>query len=349
MPQDIPPLMRALSCFKICWETADNFRPYDYLDRRQTPFIYEMHEVMGKPFDLTLCVAQSMMVDEKDIEIFFDFYPTWKEKRNIQYHVLDYPMLGITKPVTLTGSIAMYVAELFSIHAVFQAFDPELEIGAGTGSGFITDLRHACWAWGHPRQHLLKYLNSRIAPHFAKVKRDWYGSGGTHPETASSAIDVQCGMEKMATVLMAAMQGARTFTQLGSMCVDDIFSGAQFVIDVELVNYVRDLIESFNPHPDIISIDDDTYANLKAVCAGEDDFISSYDTASKLRNIMPSSNLMVREKLRGWLEHRKTMKDRAREEATERIKDFQPTFHLPEDKQKALDDIYARAEKALVG
>ena len=61
-------------------------------------------------------------------------------------------------------------------------------------------------------------------------------NGGTLMETASCAIDEQCGMEKMATGMMAALQGARSFTQLGNMCVDDLFSGVQFVIDVEMVN-----------------------------------------------------------------------------------------------------------------
>jgi trimethylamine:corrinoid methyltransferase-like protein len=128
----------------------------------------------------------------------------------------------------------------------------------------------------------------------------------------------------------------------------DLFSGVQFVIDVEICNYIKELVEAFNPHPDIIAMDDDMYDSLKAVCMGEDEFISSYDTVSKFRNIMPSSKLLVHEKLRSWLQHHKVLKDRAREEAKERIRAFQPTFHLPDDKQKALDDIYARAEKELL-
>ncbi|MDO9541752.1 MAG: trimethylamine methyltransferase family protein, partial [Kiritimatiellia bacterium] len=313
-----------------------------------TPFVYEMHEVIGKPFNLTLCMVQSMMVDENDIDIFLDFYPIWKKKRNVCFQVLDYPMLGITKPVTMTGSVIMYIAELFSMHTIFKAFDPELELPVHCGSGIMTDMRHACWAWGHPRQHLFKYLNSRIRAGFANINRNWYANEDTILETGSSAIDEQCGMEKMATGLIAALQGARSFTQLGSMCVDDLFSGVQFVIDIEMVNYIKELVEAFDPPPDIISLDDGTYQSLKDVCLGNDQFIACEDTAVKFRNIMPSSNLLVREKLRSWMEHRKTLKDRAREEAKERIKNFQSTFHLPADKQKALDDIYARAEKALM-
>lgn len=347
MPQDLPPLMRALDCFKICWESADNIRPYDYLHRSQTPFIHEMHKIMGKPFSLTLCIVQPLTLDEHDVDVFLDFYPVWKKERNINFQVLNYPMMGITKPVTLTGSVIMYIAELFGLHAVFNAFDPELELPVHCGAGMLTDLRNACWAFGHPRQHLLHYLNSRIPMRFAGVEWNRYVNGSTLLETASSALDEQCGLEKMATGLMAALQGARSFTQLGNICVDDLFSGTQFVIDVEMVNYIRELIEAFDPPRDIISLDDETYASLKEVCLGNDQFISACDTAAKFRNIMPSSSLLVREKLRSWMDHRKTLQDRAKEQALERIQNFQPTFHLPADKQKALDEIYARAEKAL--
>ncbi|HUT75078.1 MAG TPA: trimethylamine methyltransferase family protein [Armatimonadota bacterium] len=142
MPQDLPPLLRALACFRICWQEADNIRPYDYQHRSQTPFLYEMHQVMGKPFDITLCVVQPMMIDDKDLDIFLDFYPRWKTQRNIQFHILDYPMMGITKPVTATATLAMYVAEMFSVYTLFRTFDPELEVPVRLHAGLMTDLRH---------------------------------------------------------------------------------------------------------------------------------------------------------------------------------------------------------------
>ena len=347
MPQDLSPLMRALACFKICWESSDTIRPYDYLDRSQTPFLHEMHQVMEKPFVITLCVSQAMMIDDKDLDIFLDYYPVWKQGGNIGFHILDYPMLGITKPVTLTGSVVMYIAEIFSIHTLLNTYDPELEVPVTIQGGLLTDLRHACWAWGHPRQHLMKYLNSQIAYGLARVTSDSYVSTGTLLETSASAVDEQAAIEKMGTGLLAALQGARSFSGLGNLCVDDLFSGVQFVIDVEMVNYIREAIEAFDPHPDVIGMDDDMYDVLREVCLGKEEFISSYDTASKFRNIMPSSDRLVREKLRSWMGHRKTLKDRAKEECAERISSFEPKFVLSDDKQKALDEIYARAEKEL--
>jgi len=37
-------------------------------------------------------------------------------------------MLGITKPVSTTGCIAMYMASMFGINTLFNLFDPELDI-----------------------------------------------------------------------------------------------------------------------------------------------------------------------------------------------------------------------------
>jgi trimethylamine:corrinoid methyltransferase-like protein len=348
MPRNLPPLMRALACFKICWEESDNIRPYDYLHIDQTPFLYDMHQVMAKPFYVTLTVAQAMLLDEKDMDIFLHFYPQWKAGGNIRFQILDYPMLGITKPITVTGCVTMYVAEMFSVYTLFNAFDPALELPVTIQTGVITDLRNACWAWGHPRFHVFKYLDALIQRRLARVDMGRYVNPGGILETSSSAIDQQCGIEKMATGLTMALQGARQFEQLGSMCVDDIFSGVQLVIDVEIVKFIRELVEAFEPHLDIISMDDETYDTLKEVCLHKDSFLSCYDTATKFKNIVSSSDLIVREKLRSWMEHHQCLKDRARKEAIERIETFERKFHLGDDKQKALDEIYERAEKALV-
>ena len=118
------------------------------------------------------------------------------------------------------------------------------------------------------------------------------------------------------------------------MCVDDLFSGVQFVIDVEIVEYVRQAVEAFNPHPDIVSMDG-IFEMLRDINLGKELFISHIDTASKFRNILLSSDLLHREKLRSWLGHKKLLKDRAREECLKRIKN-QPPFSLPSEKQKAL-------------
>jgi trimethylamine:corrinoid methyltransferase-like protein len=346
IPQDVPPIMQAIAVFKISWETSDRIRCLDYMDKRQTRPIYEMHRVMEKPFALFLTVESPMTVSESDLNIFLDFYPDWKRHRDIEFSVLDYPMLGISKPITITGNIAQYIAEEFGVYTLLNLFDPEIEVPVAIPGGRPTDLRNTCWAWGHPRQHLFDFLNARILPRLCKLEAARYLRDGTLLETSSCAVDEQAGLEKMATAMVAALQGARNFGGLGNLCVDDLFSGVQFVIDVEIVEYVREVVEAFNPHPDIVSMDG-IFETLQDVSLGKEHFLAHPDTAAKFRNILPSSDLLHREKLRSWLGHKKLLKDRAREECLKRIEN-QPPFSLPSEKQKELDEIYKRAEAELV-
>jgi trimethylamine:corrinoid methyltransferase-like protein len=348
MPQDLPPLMRALACFKICWETSDNIRPFDYQHIRQTRYIYEMHQVMGQPFTITLCVPQPLRIDEKDLDIFLSFYPEWKRGADLNFWILDYPMLGITKPITSTGCLAMQMANMFGVRTLFHLFDEELELPVGFSGGLPTDLRNVCWAWGHPRQHLYAFLNSRILAQLCGLDPPQYVRGGTLLESSSSAVDAQAALEKMGIAMVAALQGVRHFSGAGSLCVDDLFSGVQFVIDLEIVRYVQETVESFHPPSDLVSTDG-LYEMLRDVSLEKDEFLSHPDTVAKFRSLLPSSDRIRREKLRSWLTHRSLLKDRAREECIERIRGTEQKFHLPDEQQRELDRIYREAEADLAG
>ena len=347
MPQDVPPLMRAPACFKICYEMSDNIRPYDYQQPEQTRYIYDMTQVMDKTFYITLCVPTTMTIDPKDIDVFLSFHDDMKKGADIAFQSLSYAMLGIVKPITAPGCATMMLAEKLAVHMLFNLFDPDIKVGVGLGVGHPTDLRNANWAFGSPRSHLFSYLGSRLMPRLCGYDVDTYDVGGATLETSSPALDEVTALEKMANGLIAAMHGARNFGYAGVLCVDDVFSGVQFVIDLEIVNYIREVIESFNPHPDVVSIEG-LWEECRDVALGRDTHLSHINTARRVRNVLPSSDRIVRQKLRAWMANPKLLVDRAREEAIERIKTFEPR-KLPEDKQQALDEIYARAERALGG
>jgi hypothetical protein len=125
--------------------------------------------------------------------------------------------------------------------------------------------------------------------------------------------------------------------------VDDLFSGVQFVIDLEIVRYVQETVESFHPPSDLVSTDG-LYEMLRDVSLEKDEFLSHPDTVAKFRSLLPSSDRIRREKLRSWLTHRRLLQDRAREECIERIRNTEQKFHLPDEQQRELDRIYREAE-----
>lgn len=346
MPQDVPPLMQVIECFKICWETTDNIRPYDYQQPEQIPFLYEMHKVMGKPMDIRLTIPTPMTIDPKDLDIFLEVYPLWKKYGDFEFVIGNYFMNGILKPITVPGCATMGFCEYLATHILFKLFDPKIDLTVKLTGGHPTDLRSTCYAFGAPRLHLFRYLSNQLASNLCETHPSEYRCGKVRLETSSPAIDELAGMEKMATGLLAAMQGARQFSYAGVLCVDDVYSGTQFVIDLEIVNYIRETIESFNPHPDIVTAEG-LYEEMRDAATGRSLFLSNDNTVQRFRNITPSSQLIVREKLRSWMSHQKLLKDRAREVALEHLRNFQQTYFLPVEKQKDLDRIYASAERAL--
>ena len=174
-----------------------------------------------------------------------------------------------------------------------------------------------------------------------------YAPAGGGLYSSSCAVDVRAGMEKMGTALVSAMQGARHFSGAGNLAVDDLFSGLQLAIDVEIFEYIKETVEAFSPHEDIVTTDG-LYEVLSDVALGKDEFYSHMDTATKVRHLLPVSKRRPHEKLRTWMGHRINMKERVREECLERIKNQEP-FALDEDKRRELEKIYARAEVELAG
>lgn len=346
-PQDLPPLMRAVACFKICYESSELVWPYDYLDIRQTPFLYDMHQLMGQPFTVTLVVPQPLRIDENDLEVFLRFHERWQAGADIRFQVLDYAMLGISKPISAVGCFTMNLANTLAMRMLFKAFDPAIELGLRGQVGHPVDFRAACWAWGHPRRHIYHWLAARALPVLCGVEVNAYRLSGALLESSSCAADLQTGMERMASCLLPALQGARHFTGAGNLCVDDLYSPVQLVLDVEIVRYVRETLEAFTPHPDTFEITG-LYELCRDCARGDALFLAHPDTAAKARTLLPSEGLIRREKLGAWEAHGTLLKDRARTEALERMR--KPLeFRLPADKQKELDRIYQRAEQTLAG
>ncbi len=305
-----------------------------------------MHRLMGKPMDITFTVPTAMTLDARDLDVFLSVHPRWQAEGGFNWRILDYGMVGITKPCSALGCATMQLAESLAVHMLLKLFDDTVEAPLIMTAGQPTDLRHVCWAFGSPRRHVFSYVNSWLAPALCGLAPEEYVVAGVLLETASAATDEQAALEKMASGLLGALQGARHFGYAGVLCVDDVFSPTQFVIDVEMVAYLRELIEAFDPHPDLLALDG-LYDECREVGLGLDTFLSHPHTARRCRHVMPSSDRLVREKLRSWPAHHRTLKDRARDEAFQRIAEC-PEFVLEEAKREGLARIYAEAEKALL-
>jgi len=140
--------------------------PFDYMDERQTPFLYDMHQVMGKPMVVTINIAQAMAVCENDLDVFLRWHPIWKRNpESISFYSLcDYAMLGVSKPITSSGALASYLSQSFGAYILFKLFDPEVDVLPRLSAGTPVDLQQMGWAFGSPRTHLYDFLTARALP-----------------------------------------------------------------------------------------------------------------------------------------------------------------------------------------
>jgi trimethylamine:corrinoid methyltransferase-like protein len=346
-PQDAPPMMRDIAACKGSFENGQNFITNCHSHPRQTPYLVEMFKVVSKPFPVLIISVPPLRIAPESLEELLCVYDGFRadiEAGRIVIQPMIYNIPGVSGPVTAAGAMALSFIEHVGAHILLDFFDERIALSIGCGGAMPADLRNACYAFGSPRKHLFHYLSSRWPQRFSGITPPSYRPGGAGLTTNSCQMDEQAGLEKMAAALTLALQGARSFSNVGNLCVDDLFSGVQLVIDMETVAYIRELVESFQPSPEVASMDG-IYQAILDVANGKDMFLSHETTVSMFRKIMPSSPLFHREKLRSWQYHRTTVKERAKEIAKERIKSH--AFRRSDDQLRDLARIYAAAEREL--
>lgn len=348
-PQDVPPMMRDIAACRGSFENGKHFITSCHSHQDQTPYLIDMFKVVNKTFPVKIITVPPLRLAPENLEEFLYVYDNHFddiEAGRITISPMIYNAPGVSGPITVAGNMALAFAERVGAHILLDIFDERINLPVGAGGTGPTDMRYANYAFGSPRTHSFAYLGTRWNEHFAGFINESYQAGSAVLWTSACRQDEQAGLEKMACALTGALQGARSFGGAGNLCVDDLFSGVQLVLDVEIVNYIRELVESFRPDKAIVSMEG-IYEAILDVVHGKDIFLSHETTVKAFRKITPSSDIFHREKLRSWLAHRTIAKDRAREIAKSRIKNHD--FRLADSQLQELKWIYMQADKDLAG
>lgn len=341
-PQDVAPLLREVAAFKLCYQfSAGGIDGSLYSHPRQAPFIYDMAQTVGRNFFVSVSVAQPLHLVSSDLDNFMQFYNSDKK---FKARLICYNLPGITGPITPLGSAMLFCAEYWAASLVFKAVDERFFMGLPAPAMSSTvDFINCCWAFGSPRMHLSNYIQHLFADWYAGVERP-FAPASAALATASAQSDYQAGVEKLASGLVPALSGATNMTGLGNLCVDDIFSPVQFVLDLETVEYIKELVSAFKPS-DVFGDVEGMSEAIRDVVAGNSDFVSHATTATRCRSMYPSSNIFARRKLPSFLADMKTATNRAAEVAKEKMS--KPCFTLAADRTNELERIYAAAQKSL--
>ncbi|MDK1030415.1 MAG: trimethylamine methyltransferase family protein [Planctomycetia bacterium] len=324
-PQDIPQGLREVAMCKICWENSRSIQGGYIFSPEAAEYIYEMAQVLDKPFGLGGTVIISpMKLDPSRMDLFLRF-----RNRGVNVGFSSMPLLGVTAPIFYADAYVQAMAEKLAAGTVTTLiFGGEGTTGGATVYPF--DMKFGTVVYGSS-ERLLSML-------FGMEVSRYYGHEGSTDSLLTSAKepDSQAAAEKMATTILCAAFGARSFAYAGTLSLDDIFSPEQLVIDREIVDYVQHFIRGFDLDTNR------SYGRLIKEGTSEGDFLAHPSTVENFRKVYLFPELFGHSVFAQWQrEGGKDIRAQATETAREKIAGHH--FELDPDKQKEIDKIYERA------
>ena len=302
--------------------------------RRVADYALEMAQAAGKEASINLWITSPFRAPSDELEIIYHF----RDKR-VPMLVNTMPVMGTTAPIFLVSAYVQSMAELFAGITLLKLLNPGGKVYTGIFDSiraYPFDMKYATFVYGSPRDVLGTMLQIQL--------NHYYGLPTMAKSllTAATLPDQQAAAEKMGHTLMAALAGARSFCTGGLLCVDEVWSAEQAVIDYEIVNYVKHVVQGF-------SFDESTIA-LDAIMDGirEGNLLAHESTVANFRKLIWDPALFEHRMLNAWrLAGQRTITERAREIARKRIAEHD--YQAPPEVRKELDRIYQRAEKELLG
>jgi trimethylamine:corrinoid methyltransferase-like protein len=337
--QNLPEKMRDIATYRYCYEYSDRILGRYYSTLEQAKYIYEMSCASGFPFRVTVSFDKALSVNKYDLETLMYFLENDKKFRisTVAYH-----LPGITGPVTVAGCQALQLAEHLGAFIIYRHLADNYETnGFSLGQAGPVDFKNACWAYGCSRT--IAYLTFSIYMNQLYRKSSFFNLPAVTLMTGSCCVDSQAAIDKTAVAVSGALMGCKTFGCLGSLAVDDVFSPEQFVIDLEIVNYVKNQINSADTIPKNALLED-VFEDVKANAFDDNDWLMSEGTISKFKDFTNFESL---------LKYNKALSSAAEDDLLSRatsgveqlLKNY--NYECDADKLKEVDKKYQSAYKKL--
>jgi len=241
---------------------------------------------------------------------------------------------GATGPMTLAGGIAQGNAETLACLVLHQLKNPGAPFIWGPFVSMM-DMRTTLCCYGGP-----VIMKSQVA--LGQISRFYnLPTFGFAAVSDSPAIDVQCGMEMMWSVLVNALAGL-------NLCHDVGYLNSGLVFSLESLLLGNDIISAVSHFTDGIEVSEETLAlDVIDKVGPEGDFLLEETTAKFLKQEGWYSQLLNKKQFQAWkADGSKTVNQRLEEKAHKIIEEDVPPL-ISNDEMKELDKIIAEREKKL--
>ncbi|MCS7187513.1 MAG: trimethylamine methyltransferase family protein, partial [Armatimonadota bacterium] len=328
--QDEPPLMRPIvSYFIQCRYSSISYFPGIAYDIETLKWMKEMAKAMGHEFGIGVETFSPLSFSGNSLDVAIHFSDEVSEVG------LDpMPIMGISAPLDWHAAWAQSVAENIGGYILlrllgFKRVYPSFRLFTGS-------MRSGLISFGAPEYALILLMRVKI--------RKFYNIPVGVAEsmlTTAKLPDQHAATEKASLTLFAALAGYREFEGAGTLSLDEIFSPQQFIVDLEVRDYIARVIRGI----DKVSIKDAIELVQEGLTEGN--FLAAPFTTNRWRDVYWRPRLFHQIPLSQWKKEPKRVLDEAWEVAREKI--AKHDYELDEDKVRELEAIVQRARKELCG
>ena len=249
--------------------------------------------------------------------------------------VISNPVMGVTAPYTIAGTVALGHAEVLAAAVMAHAVRPGLPILNGNTPS-VADMRTLTSTTGGPETGLIRRTVAELSHHLGLPSC-------VHGHTSSARVDFQAGDEKALNTLLLASARPSILGGLGGLANVTVGSYEMLVLDDERLGAVRRVLAGVTVDADHLGL------NVIAHVTAGGDFLGHEHTLQHLHSaeVWPS-RLALRRGLVEGMPPLEGSVDGARA-AARRILDTHSVAPLPADVQRAITEIinaYASAYPA---
>ena len=335
-PCDLHERLQVLWLEKTCLELTPGFGGAMVSHDRDTiRWIGELHAAAGRRYTLALqFVISPLRLDHLALDLFWRFKDD--PVIDVSPSICPIPVGGMTAPLFASGLLAQGVAESLGGMIVANRLGlvaPDALLPVRVDHG---DMRDMTVAYSLPENVMIQVLLRDLAEHFSGYRLDFI-----YLNTNAKRPDPFAAADRMAYMLMLGLAGFRHFFMgAGQMSMDEIFSPAQFVIDMEIARYVQHVLDGMPWHADAKSI-----ARTVAGGAAEGNYIADSTTVKALRSLFDST-LFRRSNVGQWrAAGEPSVEHLALERARKAIDSYR--YEMDAARQVELDRVFQEACRAL--
>lgn len=220
-------------------------------------------------------------------------------------------LMGGSSPVDLASALLIMNAENLAALCTAQAAAHGAPVIYGASSGPI-DMRTGAFAAGSPESALLDAAGVEMAHHYDLPCL--VGGFACDPE----GVGFQAGAEKIGSGILPMLAGADLIAGIGGLETDGVMSAEQLVIDADLADYVRRVLEGIRVSADSLRLD-----MIQRLGPGGN-FLRERDTLVRFREALWQPRILLRDAHTQGCSPDARLRERARARAREILREHWP-------------------------